>query len=146
MWWRLYIFMRTFLRKSSFPSWPKSFFQNIFTPTSRDVLNWSLLVDMQLCLKCLQIRYKKRLKIFSWSYQRNRTPSAKHLSHLKLKGTTACFEHDIFHKNMKEKRLWTSPFLQILHIATKWESITDFFRGIIFLQKFQEIVPPGVTF
>ena len=118
------------LRKSSFPSSCCSFYWNIFTPTPGDVFNWSLLVDMQLYLKCLQTCHQK-------SYQRNRTPSAKHQSQttffrlrlreslviesflLKLKGITTCFEGDIFHNNQKEKRLWTSPFLQILHVATK---------------------------
>ena len=125
------------LWKSSFPSASCSFYRNIFTPTPGDVFNWSLLVDMQLYLKCLQTCHQKRLKKFSWSYQRNRTPSAKHQSQtrffrlrlraslvmesflLKLKSITTYFERDIFHNNLKEKRLWTSPFLQILHVATK---------------------------
>ena len=125
------------LRKSSFPTSSCSFYRNIFTPTPDDVFNWSLLVHLQLYLKCSQTCHQKRLKNFSWSYQRNRTPSAKYQSQtpffrlrlraclviksflLKLKGITTCFERDIFHNNLKEKRLWTSPFLQILHVATK---------------------------
>ena len=125
------------LRKSSFPTSSCSFYRNIFTPTPGDVFNWSLLVHLQLYLKCSQTCHQKRLKNFSWSYQRNRTPSAKYQSQtpffrlrlraclviksflLKLKGITTCFERDIFHNNLKEKRLWTSPFLQILHVATK---------------------------
>ena len=69
--------------------------------------------------KCLQICYKRRLKKLSWSWQRNRTPSAKRLSQtlffrfwlraslviesflLKLKTITSCFEH-VFHNNLKD--------------------------------------------
>ena len=32
---------------------------------------------------------------------------------------STCFEHDIFHNNLKNKCLWASLFLQILKIATK---------------------------
>ena len=87
--------------------------------------------------KSLQICYKKRFKKISWSCQRNRTPSAKRLSQtpffrfwlraslliesflLILKTTTACFEHDIFRNNLKDKGLWTSLFLPILQVASK---------------------------
>ena len=49
---------------------PVGFFRNIFAPTPADDFNCFSLVSTQLYLKCLQICYKKRLKIFSWIYQK----------------------------------------------------------------------------
>ena len=88
---------------------------------------------------------QKFSKIFSWSSQNNRTPVVKQLSQtpffrfrlranpviesflLKLKTITTCFEHDIFHNNLKgnimvkpiltniagcyRNRNWSSTFL-----------------------------------
>ena len=69
---------------------------------------------------------KRDSKFFSWSSQKNRTPSAKHLSQtpffrfrlraspviesflLKLKTITTCLEHDIFHNNLKGNIMDTS--------------------------------------
>ena len=47
---------------------------------------------------------------------------------------TPCFEH-IFHKNLKDKRLWTSLFLQILQVATEIGIYHRFFSGDKFTSK-----------
>ena len=121
------------LRKSSFSSWFCRFFQTIFTPTPSDVFNWSSLVNItQLYLKSLQVCYKKRLKIFSWNCQRNRTPLGKRLSQTPfsrfqsktsnslffLKTITTCFEHDIFHNNPKDN-VYGQVYSYKLEIAAK---------------------------
>ena len=70
--------------------------------------------------KVCKFAIKRDSKFFSWSSQKNRTPSAKHISQtpffrfrlrarpviesflLKLKTITTCLEHDIFHSNLKD--------------------------------------------
>ena len=76
--------------------------------------------------KVCKFAIKRGSKNFSWSSQKNRTPSAKHLSQtpffrfrlraspviesflLKLKTITTCLEHDIFHNNLKGNIMDTS--------------------------------------
>ena len=102
--------------------------------------------------KACKFAIKRNAKIFCWSSQKNRWPSAKYLSQtpffrfrlraspvvesflLKLKTTTTCFEHDIFHNNLKDN-IKTNLFLQILQVATKIGIYHRLFCGDNFTSK-----------
>ena len=130
MWWRFYIFMKTFvLWKSSLGKFPT---REIFLP-QLPVWCFQLIFIIQYAVRknifgCLFSVYDTRSlssheqvrSIRLWSCERNTTPSAKRLSQTpffrfwlraslviesflrKLKTITLCFEHDIFHNNLKD--------------------------------------------
>ena len=114
--------------------------------------------------KVCKFAEKNTRKIFSWSYRRNRTLSAKRLYQtpffrfqiraslviesflLKLKTITSCFEHDTFHNNLREKSMDKSILANISGCYQNRAPSQTFLWGCFHLQKFQEIVPSGATF
>ena len=134
MWWILYIFMISFfvLRKSSFPPWPCTLFSKYFYPNPWWCFQLILISQYAALLKSLHICHKKRPRKFSWIYERNRMPSAKHLSQtpfsrfrlraslvieyflLKLKTINYVLWTWYFSQWHEGQLLWTSLFLQIL--------------------------------